>query len=490
MSEPNGTAFLLAGLGVLMVISVLLSRFADRVRVPVALLFIAVGAFAGADGPGGIQFDEYGLSFRLGTIALAVILFDGGLNTPLNSVGEGIRPAALLATIGVVLTATFVAVLARLLGLPWAQAALLGAIVSSTDAAAVFAVLRGSGLHLRRRVGVTLELESGLNDPMAVILTMAMTTALVSGELVWWRVLLDTVVQIAVGVGLGFAFGYLGRAVLRRTWLPAAGLYPVLTLAISFAAFGVPTLLYGSGFMAVYIAGILIGNASIRYRAGILRFHDGMAWFGQVAMFIMLGLLVTPSRLIEVAPIGIGLAVLIAIFARPVAVMLCLLPFDFRMKERAYLAWVGLRGAVPIILATFPILAGAPGGNEIFNIVFFVVVVGALLPGATVPWVTQRLGMGTDAPPPPTAMLEIVSRDLLSGEVAGFHISPSSAACGATLADLPLPPAATAAMIIRGSQLVAPRGQTQLLAGDHLYVFCQTEDLPLLELLFGQRESQ
>jgi cell volume regulation protein A len=489
MGEPTGTAVLLSVLGALMFVSVLFSRLAGRAGLPVTLLFTAVGMLAGVEGIGRIDFEDFELSFRLGTLALVLILFDGGLNTPRASIREGIAPATVLATLGVVLTGSFVAVAARLLGLPWGAALLLGAIVSSTDAAAVFSILRGSGLHLKRRVGVTLELESGLNDPMAVILTMGMTSVLVSGELVWWRVVLEAVIQMAVGVALGLGLGFLAREVLRRARLPAAGLYPVLTLAVALVAFGVPTLFYGSGFLAVYLAGIVIGNGPIRYRTGVLRVHDAVAWFSQVSMFLMLGLLATPSRLVEVAWIGLGLGLVAAAIARPLSVLLCLLPFRYPLRERAYIAWVGLRGAVPIILATFPVLAGAPGSAAVFDIVFFIVVVNAFVPAATLPWLTKRLGVMTDAPPPPAALLELTSTQLLKGEMAGFYIDKASVACGAQIADLPFPESATAALVIRGDELLAPRGNTMLLPGDHVYVFCRPEDLGFVGLLLGQKES-
>lgn len=490
MSEPNTTAFILTVLGALMGLSVLFSRLAGRAGIPIALLFISVGMLAGSEGLGGIEFDDYGFAFRIGTVALVLILFDGGLNTPMASVKEGIRPAAVLATLGVVITAAGVALAAWILGLPWELAMLLGAIVSSTDAAAVFSILRGSGLHLKRRVGVTLELESGLNDPMAVILTMAMTTALVTHEVSWWRIGRDAVIQMVVGAVLGIGIGYVGRELLRRARLPAGGLYPVLTLAVAFLAFGLPTLFYGSGFLAVYLAALLMGNANMRYRSGVLRVHDAVAWFAQVTMFLVLGLLVYPSALLQAAPIGLGVGLALAFIVRPLAVLLCLSIFNYRWPERGYVGWVGLRGAVPIILATFPVLSSAPGARDLFAIVFFVVVVNAFLPGATVPWLTRRLGLVSAAPPPPPAVLEISSTQLLAGEVVGFYIDPASAVCGATIVDLPFPSSATAAMIVRGNELLAPRGNTQLQAGDHVYVFCKPEDLPFIRLMFGQQETE
>jgi cell volume regulation protein A len=489
-AEPTSTALLLTALGALMGVSVLFSRFAGRAGIPVALFFIFVGVLAGSEGIGGITFEDYAFTFRIGAVALVLILFDGGLNTPLSSVKEVIRPAALLATVGVLLTAAVVAVAGRLLGLEWIHAMLLGSIVSSTDAAAVFSVLRGSGIHLKRRVGATLELESGLNDPMAIILTVAMTGAVGAGELTWWRIALDAALNLVVGGAAGIGIGYLGREILKRAHLPAGGLYPVLTLALAFVAFGVPTLLQGSGFLAVYLAAVMMGNTAIRYRSGVLRVHDAVAWFAQVTMFLVLGLLVFPSQLIPVAPVGLAIGATLAIIARPISVIPLLLAFKYSWRERIYVGWVGLRGAVPIILATFPVLAEAPGAKEIFNIVFFVVVVSAVVPGASVQWLTRRLGLVSQGPPPPPAVLEITSTHLLSGEVVGFHVEPASAVAGASIADLPFPPTANAALIVRGSELVAPKGSTVLQTGDHVYVFCKTDDLPLMKLMFGRQETE
>lgn len=476
--------------GVLMGTSVLFSRAARRVGVPVALLFIALGIAAGSEGIGRIQFEDYGFTFRLGTVALVLILFDGGLNTPLSAVKEGIVPAGLLATAGVVGTGAVMAVAARLFGFSWEHALLLGAVVSSTDAAAVFSVLRGSGIHLKKRVGVTLELESGLNDPMAVILTTTMTHVLVTQEPFRWIVLLEIVVQMGVGLGAGLGIGYAGRHLLRRFRLPAGGLYPVLTVALAFLAYGVPTLFYGSGFLAVYVAAMLLGNTEIPYKSGLLRVHDAIAWLSQITMFLVLGLLAFPSRLFHVAPAGLGLGLVLAVVARPLSVVLCLLPFRFRWTEMIYIGWVGLRGAVPIILATFPVLMGAPGAGQVFNVVFFIVVVNAIIPGATVKALTRKLGLVANVPPAPSAVLEINSTQPLTGEVVSFFISQASAACGASIADLPFPTSAVAALIVRGNELLAPKGSTVLQPGDHVYAICKSEDLPLLQLMFGQQEQE
>jgi cell volume regulation protein A len=489
MTEPGTTAFMLAVLGALMALSVLVSRAAQRIGVPLALLFIVLGVLAGSEGLGRIAFEDYGFAFRLGTVALVLILFDGGLNTSTATMREGLRPALVLATLGVLLTALFVALAARLFGFGWGHALLLGAIVSSTDAAAVFSVLRGSGLSLKRRLGATLELESGLNDPMAVILTVGMTALLIDGGASPGGLVVDGLLQMAVGGGAGALLGWGGRQLLRRFRLPAGGLYPVLTLALAFLAFGLPTLFHGSGFLAVYLAGVLVGHGAIRYRSGVLRVHDALAWVSQVMMFLVLGLLVFPSQLVEVTGTGLLMGAVLTL-ARLVAVALCLLPFKFTWVERGYAGWVGLRGAVPIILATFPVLAGAEGARDIFNIVFFVVVGNALVPGSTVVWLTRRLGLSSTDPPPPPAALEITSTQLLRGEMLSFYVTRASAACGASLADLPFPPSATATMIVRGDELLAPRGDTVLQEGDHIYVLCKMADVPLIRLLFGWQESE
>src|SRR4051812_25606228 len=290
--EPEATALLLTTCGLLLGISVIFSRASQRTGIPIALLFIVVGMLAGSEGLGHIAFDDYRFAFRVGGVALALILFDGGLNTPLATVRKAAAPAGLLATVGVAGTAVLVAAVAHALGLSWPEALLIGAVVSSTDAAAVFSVLRGSGTNLKRRVGTTLEVESGINDPVAVILTTALTHNLITaGRTSIWLMAGEAVVQMLVGGALGLAFGYGGRALLTRIRLPAGGLYPVLTLAIALLAFAVPTLLYGSGFLAVYVAGVVLGNGALPYRAGLLRVHDSLAWLSQVAMFLVLGLL-------------------------------------------------------------------------------------------------------------------------------------------------------------------------------------------------------
>jgi potassium/hydrogen antiporter len=488
--EPLATAVLLTTFGALLVVSALFSRASERFAVPVALVFLVVGMLAGSEGLGGIAFEDYGFAFRLGTIALVLILFDGGLNTPVAAVRQIAAPAAILATLGVVGTAGLVAFGAHALGFEWTHAMLLGAIVSSTDAAAVFSVLRGSGIHLKRRIGATLEVESGINDPMAVILTIALTERVMSPDApLGWTLALQVLGEIVGGLALGLAIGFGGRELLARFRLPAGGLYSAITLALAMLAFGVPTMLHGSGFLAVYVCGLVLGNGPLPYRPGLLRVHDALAWLSQISMFLLMGLLVFPSRVVSVAWVGIGLALLLVFIARPVVVALCLAPFRYRLREVTYVGWVGLRGAVPIILATFPVLVGAPGAERIFDVVFFIVVANAILPGATVPWLTRKLGLENIVPPAPRAVLEIETAQPLSGEVMSFYVDEALAVAGSTLAELPFPDGAAAMLIVRGRELIAPKGPTRLEPGDHVYVFSRPEDKPFMQLMFGQPED-
>jgi cell volume regulation protein A len=490
-SEPAAIAVLLTICGVLLVVSVLSSRASQRIGVPIALFFLGVGMLAGSEGVGGIPFDDYRLAFRIGSLALALILFDGGLNTPLEVVRRVWAPAGVLASAGVLLVAGLVAAVGRLGGLSWPAALVLGAIVSSTDAAATFAVLRASGLQLKRRVAATLEVESGANDPAAVILTTALAENLLRpGELGLAEIFGGIVTQLAIGAAVGLGVGHAGRTLMARLQLVTGGLYPALMVAFGFLSFGVATLVQGSGFLAVYITGIVLGNGPLPYRAGLFRIFDALAWLAQIGMFLLLGLLVFPSRLDEVAGLGLGIALLLAVPIRPLVVALCLAPFRYPWRETVFIGWVGLRGAVPIVLAIFPVLVGAPGADRIFHLVFFIVVVGAIIPGGTVAWTTRRLGLESARPPAPHAVLAIESRVPLKGDLISFYIDEALVVCGLTLVELDFPEGAAVALIVRGDDLVPPKGNTRLQPGDHVYVVAQEEDRPFIQLMFGRPEEE
>jgi cell volume regulation protein A len=493
--ELNQTAVLLTVMGVLIAFSVLFSRTIERLGIPIVLLFLILGMLGGSEGFGGIAFggspDDLALAVRLGTIALVLILFDGGLSTSFATVRAVLAPSAILATLGVVLTAALVMLFAMALRLPWQEAALLGAVVSSTDAAAVFALLRSGKLYLKPRVERTLEVESCVNDPMAVILTVTMIQVVARDQALspWTAVLVPT--QLIVGGLAGGLVGLLGRWLLRKLEVATVGLIPALTLSIAFLSFGVATLAWGSGFLSVYVTALVLGNTrGLPYRSGLVRVHDSFAWLAQIGMFLMLGLLVFPSALREVALIGLAVGLFLAFVARPLAVLACLLPFKYQPREVAYIGWAGLRGAVPIILATFPALAGVDGAPRIFNLVFFIVVVSAIVPGATLRPITRWAKLMVPRRPPPPAALEINAPVHLEGELLSFYIEPTLAVANAKLSELEFPSGSAVLLIVRKNELLVARGETELLPGDHVYIFTRQQDRPLIDLLFGQPEDE
>jgi cell volume regulation protein A len=379
--------------------SVLVGLFSARIGFSFLLVFLLAGVLAGEDGPGGFRFDDYRLSFWVGNLALAVILLDGGLRTAVATFRTGLRPAALLASVGVVVCAAITAVAGVLfVGLDWPTAFLLGAIVGSTDAAAVFALLTRSGVTLNERVAATLEIESGVNDPMAVYLTLACIAVIgaqASQDSPWstvaWSLLQQFGWGALVGVAGGFAMALLLPRLVSRD--AGGGVLALLVGAGGLSIFALAGLLGGSGFLAVYLFGLILANRAASAVAPLLVVMDGYAWLAQAGMFLLLGLLVTPSTLLDYTVPGLAVAATLILVARPAAVWLCLWPFRFSRQETWYIAWVGLRGAVPIVLALFPLMAGTPKGNELFNIAFLVVVTSLLLQGSTIGWVARRLGV-------------------------------------------------------------------------------------------------
>jgi cell volume regulation protein A len=489
VTEPFATAAILSAVGLLLLLAGVASPLPGRIGVPALLVFLGLGMAAGSEGLGGIPFEDHALAFRLGCVALALILFDGGLNTPVATLRRVAAPAAALATAGVVLTALLVGGVGLLFGLPPQVAFLVGAVVSSTDAAAVFSVLRSSGVRLERSVAATLEVESGLNDPVAMMLTIA-TTEWMLGQGSAAQAAALFPLQAGIGAAAGLGCGSLGRRLLQRLPLPAAGLYPVVTLALAFLSFGVATLVHGSGFLAVYLTGIALAHGHLPYRAGVRRVHDSLAWLAQILMFALLGLLVFPSRLLANVGTGLALAAVLAFVARPLAVLAVLAPFRGSWRERLFVAWVGLRGAVPIVLAAYPVLRGVPSGDELFHLVFFVVVSNSLIPGATVGLAARWLGIARESPPVPSASVELVSLREFPGEFVWYYVHPISAAAGACVRDLPLPERSVVTLVLRGTEVIVPRGSTALLPGDQVCAFVTPDSRTLLDLLFGTAERE
>jgi potassium/hydrogen antiporter len=485
MTEPLATAVLVGGFGLLLTVAVTFSRASARLGVPLALGFLLIGVLAGSEGIGRVPFENYHLTYRIGMAALVLILFDGGLNTSVDALREVLAPAGVLATVGVLLTAVVTGAVVHLFGYDWRFSLLIGAIVSPTDAAAVFSALTTSGIHLKRRVSHLLEVESGINDPLAVILTTALTANLVRpGSESVWTIAGDLLLEIALGAIVGVAIGRLARARMDRLRLPAPGLYPAYTIGVACLAFGVASAIHGSGFLAVYIAGVSIGGGSMPYRAAVRRVHDALGWLAQIVMFLLLGLLVYPSRLVGVAGVGLVVALALAFVARPLVAVICLAPFRLPRSEIAYVGWVGLRGAVPIILATIPVLNGAPRAMLLFDIVFFIVVVGSLLPGATLGRITHWFRVQSARTVAPSTMVTLDSPKG-GAELHLFFIEPELAVAGETVGSLPFPDGAAITMIERVGTPLAVTGSTVLEAGDYVYILYPRESAGEIELLFG-----
>lgn len=490
ISEPQATATLLTTFAILLAVSALFGRGFERMGVPVVLAFLAIGVLAGYRAVGDLHFSDYHFAFRVGVIALVLILFDGGLNTPYSALRRVFFPALTLATVGVVITGFCVSLAARLIGLPWSAALLLGAVVSSTDAAAVFSVLRSSRIQLKHRVATALEVESGINDPVAILLTITITEQLLTGRQSPIAVLAGMAVfELVAGCLAGFAVARACRLLMTKFRPPSGGLIAVVTLAFAMLAFGAGTFVHGSGFVAVYAAGLTFGNGPIPMRASVVRFHDALGWLSQITMFLFLGLLAHPGRVAEELPVGILIALALTLVARPLAALVCLLPFRFGLRESGYIGWVGLRGAVPIVLAIYPVLAGVPGAERVFDIVFVVVIFNSLIPGSTVRWATKLFRLEEPGTPPPGAVLQIEAAQPLDAELLSFYVSPSLAVVGAQLADLPFPEGAAISMIVRGESLIPPKGSTTLELGDHVYVITKPADLSEIQLLFGKPEG-
>jgi potassium/hydrogen antiporter len=383
---------------VLLLLSILAWKVASRLGIPALLLFLGIGMLAGSEGLGGIYFDDAFVAQSVGVVALAFILFAGGLDTQWQAVRPALAGALALSTIGVLLTALIVALFAVvILHFSFLEGLLLGSIISATDAASVFSVLGARNLHLKGRLLPLLELESGSNDPMAVFLTIGLTNLLINPHESVFALILLFVQEMAVGAICGLLLGWGAILLISRLNLDVEGLYPVLTIALVLLTYGLTATLGGSGFLAVYLAGLLLGNSTVQRVDRITRFHDGIAWLMEIGMFLILGLLVFPSRLPAVAVSGLLITAVVIFLARPVSVLITFLPVKMSFQEKLFISWVGLRGATPIVLATFPLLAGIPKAPFLFDLVFFVVLASVLLQGTSVPLVAKRLGVITSS---------------------------------------------------------------------------------------------
>ena len=464
--------------------SVAVALGAAKSGLPALVAFLVLGMLLGSDGPGGIAFDNAELARQVGVVALAAILYEGGLSTSWGRLRDVTVPAILLSTVGVVVTAAITGVTAHgLFDLSLTKSLLLGAVVASTDAAAVFATLRGTGL--RPRLARTLEVESGANDPVAIALTLGLIAWISRPHYGAGDLSLLLVRQLGLGLVIGVALGLAAMWIFARIPASIEAFAPVASVATAAVGYGAADAAHGSGFLAVYLVGLAVGSTPSRYRGQLVAFHVGLAYVAQVGLFIVLGLLVFPSQLPDVALAGLALTAVLIFVARPVAVWVSTLglrPFDRR--ERLLLGWAGLRGAVPIVLATFVLSSRVSGANTIFNAVFFVVLVSAVLQGTTLEWVAEKLGL-LDSFAGPEAPLE-VTRDWHSLNLVEFAVAPEHAIVGSAVRELGLPRDALIAVLVRGNEAIPPRGTTTVESGDVLFILTPDGEGPELEEAFSR----
>ncbi|MEI6557274.1 MAG: potassium/proton antiporter [Rhodospirillaceae bacterium] len=483
----GGLVGLLIG-SMLLLASIIAGLLSARIGAPLLLTFLGLGMLAGEDGPGGIVYTNLELSFLIGNSALAIILFDGGLRTPWQTLRAAWAPALALATLGTLITAGIVAAGAHwLFHLKLLPAFLMGAIVAATDAPAVFMMLGRQGVSLRDRLRATLEVESGSNDPMGIFLTMACVTLIrADGAGAGWSVLADFVLQMGLGVAMGWLGGTTLAELTNRLEL-AAGLYPILALAICLLAFSSTALVGGSGYLAMYVAGIVYGNRRVRARTLTCRFFDGLMWLAQIVMFLLLGLLVSPHLLADQGWLALGIAGVLIFVARPVAVAVALAPFGFSGREQLFASWVGLRGAVPIFLALVPALTGIDESRIYFNVAFVVVLVSLALQGWTAPWMARRLGVAL-APSPEAAdklefdMLHQTDRDLVA-----YTVKPHSRAADQPFERLEIPERARLVSVIRDGTVISTGEVERLASGDVVLVLTPPELALAVDRVFSRR---
>jgi potassium/hydrogen antiporter len=472
MGEHDAQLILIAGS--LLAAGILGALLADKVRVPGLLLFLGLGMLAGSQGIGGIDFTNTELARTLGTIALILILFEGGLTAGWSEIRPVLGTAASLATLGTIVTALLAGLAAKLIfDIGTLEGLIVGSAIAATDSAAIFAVLRRSTLE--KRLARSLEGESGMNDPVALLLVIGFIEWIQEPGFGLADMAALLALKLAVGIAVGWLVGRLAVAALNATRLPTDGIYPVATIAIAALAYGLAEVAHGSGLLAVYLTALALGGASIPARRTVVAFHEGLGWVAQIALFILLGLLVFPSRLDDVALKGLALSAALILVARPVATFLATTFTPLNVREKAMLGWAGLRGATPIWLATFPVVAGIAGGEQEFAIVFFVVVTSTLVQGASFEPLATRLGLTTDEPALPRRLLESGRIRRMGGDVIAYRLPPGAAAAGHRIRELELPREALVNVIVRDGHAIPPRGSTEMREGDELHILVRGE---------------
>jgi cell volume regulation protein A len=483
MGHHDAVLILIAG--VLLAAGIAGALLADRVRVPALLLFLALGMLAGSEGIGEIHFADYELARTLGTVALVLILFEGGLTSGWSEIRPVLGTAASLATLGTLATALLAGVAAKwIFGLTWLEGMIVGAAIAATDSAAIFAVLRNSTLE--KRLARSLEGESGMNDPVALLLVIGFIEWLQKPDYGAADMIGLLALKLAVGIVVGIALGRLAVWVIERIELPSDGIYPVATIAAAALAYGVSEIAHGSGLLAVYLTALALGSARIPAKRSVISFHEGLGWVSQIGLFILLGLLVFPGDLGGVAAKGLGLSAVLIFLARPIATFAVTVFSPLNAREKLMLGWAGLRGATPIWLATFPVVAGVRTGEQEFAIVFFVVVTSTLVQGASFEPLAKRLRLTTDEPALPRRLFESGRIREMGGDVVAFRLPPGAVAAGHRVRDLELPREALVNVIVRDGHAIPPRGATELREGDELHVLVRGELRDEVEELTGR----
>ncbi len=465
--------------GGLIIICLFGSKFADKLGIPALLMFLGIGMLAGSDGVGNIYFDNPTLVNRIGILALAFILFSGGLDTSWRAIKPVLLRGAVMSTLGVLLTALFTGIIAwKLLGFSKEVSALLGVIVSSTDAAAVFSIMRSRGASLSGKLRPMLEFESGSNDPMAVFMTLLVMEWIKNPQLSVWNLIPSFIFQMGLGTLIGLALGRFAAWCLNRIRLDYEGLYPVLSLSIVLVIFGLTESVKGNGFLAVYLAGIVLGNHSFYYKRRLCKFHDGISWLMQIIMFLILGLQVFPSQLPEIADEGLILALFLIFVSRPLAGFICLLGSKFNWREQLLINWVGLRGAAPIVLATFPLTENYPEAITIFNVVFFIVLLSVLIQGKTMMPLARLLKVAEAIKHRPPCPLEFENTPGVENEAVEVDILPGSPVIGKKVSEIAMTDGVLILMVRKEKEFVVPKGRTildendtVLLLGDRKNIF-------------------
>lgn len=474
---------------ILLFVSVVAGKTSYKFGVPTLLLFLAIGMLAGYDGIGGIWFDDPKMAQFIGIVSLNFILFSGGLDTNWESVRPILREGMVLSTVGVILTALSIGAFVWFItDFTIYESMLLGSIVSSTDAAAVFSILRSKSLALKKNLRPTLELESGSNDPMAYVLTIVFLTLVVNQDQNIWSVVPMFFKQMILGGIAGFGFGKLSKFVINKIKLDFEGLYPVLVIALMFITFSATDFMGGNGFLAIYISAVYLGNQNLIHKGTILKMFDGLAWLMQIVLFLTLGLLVFPSEIVPVMGVGLLISLFLIVVARPVSVMLSLMFFKMRMRRRFYISWVGLRGAVPIVFATYPLLAGIEKADMIFNIVFFISVTSILIQGTTLSIVAKWLNVALPVEHKKLTTTDLLLMDNPKTVMEEIPIGPNSVAVNKKIVDLGFPKHAIIAMIRRGDEFITPNGSTKIEDNDILIVLVdKIEVIDQVHVILGNK---